>query len=185
LTGRKKPGRRVAIIGAGGIGFDIAEYLTGGRSAGEGGTAEFLAEWGVDTAHAGPGGLADGSSAPPPSAHEVTLIQRKPSRMGRSLGLTTGWVNRAVLPRRGVKMITGANYRRIDDLGLHIVADDEENLVEADSIVICAGQEPARGLFEELSARGIKAHLIGGAYEAVELDAQRTIEQATRLALDF
>jgi 2,4-dienoyl-CoA reductase (NADPH2) len=185
LTGRKRPGRRVAIIGAGGIGFDVAEYLTAGRAAGEGGADEFLAEWGVDRTHAGPGGLADIKSAPPASSHDVTLIQRKPSRMGRGLGLTTGWVNRAVLPRRGVKMFTGAKYLRIDDAGLHILVDDKEMLIEADSIVVCAGQEPARELYDDLSARGIIAHLIGGAHEAVELDAQRAIEQATRLALEF
>ena len=134
--------------------------------------------------HAVPGGLGLAAAAAP-SAHYVTLIQRKPSRMGRTLGLTTGWINRTVLSRRGVKMITGAQYQRIDGSGLHILVDDAEMLIEADSIVVCAGQEPARGLFDDLAARGIKAHLIGGAYEAVELDAQRAIEQATRLALDL
>lgn len=183
LTGRKVPGRRVAIIGAGGIGFDVAEFLTAGRKAGEETNGEFMAEWGVDLSHASAGGLADKASAPPQSAHEVTLIQRKPSRMGRSLGLTTGWVNRAVLPQRGVKMITGATYHRIDDAGLHISSDEEDSLIEADSIVVCAGQEPSRDLYDALAAQGIAAHLIGGAFEAAELDAQRAIEQATRLAL--
>jgi len=185
LSGRAVPGRRVAIIGAGGIGFDVAEYLTAGRSAGEGSTQEFLAEWGVDMTHAGPGGLAEKSSARPKSIHDVTLLQRKPSRMGRSLGLTTGWVNRTVLPQRGVKMIAGVDYQRIDDSGLHISVDGEDKLIEADSIVVCAGQEPSRDLHDALAARGFKAHLIGGAHEAAELDAQRAIEQATRLALDI
>lgn len=185
LTGRAVPGRRVAIIGAGGIGFDVAEYLTAGRSAGEGSTQEFLAEWGVDMAHAGPGGLAEKPSVPRKSTHDVTLLQRKPSRMGRSLGLTTGWVNRTVLPQRGVKMIAGVDYHRIDDSGLHISVNGEDKLIEADSIVVCAGQEPSRGLHDALAVRGIKAHLIGGAHEAAELDAQRAIEQATRLALDI
>lgn len=184
LAGRRKAGKRVAIVGAGGIGFDVAEFLTAGRAVGEATTEEFLAEWGVDTTHSSAGGLGGAGERPRP-AHEVWMLQRKPSRLGRSLGLTTGWVHRAVLPIRGVKMISGAAYRRIDDDGLHITVEDEARTIPADTVVVCAGQEPARGLYDALSGAGVTAHLIGGALEAAELDALRAIEQGTRLALEI
>ena len=182
LSGAKTAGQRVVVVGAGGIGFDVAQYLTARHGVGEETVNEFLAAWGVDVAHRNAGGVAK----PPAAAdtdHAVTMLQRKPARMGRSLGLTTGWVPRTELPRRGVEMITGAAYRLIDDAGLHITVENEERLIAADTIVVCAGQEPDRGLHQALVGKSVRAHLIGGAEEAAELDAMRAIDQGTRLGL--
>jgi 2,4-dienoyl-CoA reductase (NADPH2) len=178
LTGAKPVGARVAIVGAGGIGFDVAEFLTGrgGLDA-----EAFRHEWGVDDAHESAGGLAPGEMAKP--GHAVTLLQRKPTRLGRSLGLTTGWVLRTALPARGVDMIAGATYRVIDDAGLHVTVDGEDRVIEADTVVVCAGQEPASELHAALAALGVGARLIGGAEEAAELDAARAIAQGTEVAM--
>lgn len=116
---------------------------------------------------------------------EVVMLQRKSGRMGRGLGVSTGWVLRLLLAKRKVAQITGVTYRRIDDAGLHIAVEGEERVLPADTIVVCAGQEPARALHDELSARGIEAHVIGGAERAAELDALRAIDQGTRLAYSF
>jgi 2,4-dienoyl-CoA reductase (NADPH2) len=113
------------------------------------------------------------------------MLQRKADRMGRGLGVSTGWILRILLAKRHVAQIAGATYSRIDDDGLHIVVEGAPRLIEADTIVICAGQEPARALYDDLAARGIKAHLIGGAERAAELDAMRAIDQGTRLATTF
>ncbi len=178
LTGAKPVGARVAIVGAGGIGFDVAEFLTGrgGLDA-----DAFRHEWGVDDAHESAGGLAPGEIAKP--GHAVTLLQRKPTRLGRGLGLTTGWVLRTALPARGVDMIAGATYRAIDDAGLHVTVDGEDSVIEADTVVVCAGQEPASELHAALAALGIDARLIGGGEEAAELDAARAIAQGTDVAM--
>ena len=113
------------------------------------------------------------------------MLQRKAGRMGRGLGVSTGWVLRLLLAKRKVAQVTGVTYRRIDDAGLHITVEGEERVVPADTIVICAGQEPERSLYDELIARGVKAHVIGGAERAAELDAMRAIDQGTRLAYSF
>jgi 2,4-dienoyl-CoA reductase (NADPH2) len=206
LDGSRKAGPRVAVIGAGGIGFDIAEFLTSPPQDVAAARAYFQAEWGIDAAIAGRGGLLpsgegggesrrDASpSTPGASPHgvgehgakrQVVMLQRKAERMGRGLGVSTGWVLRLLLARRKVAQIAGASYRRIDDDGLHITVEGEERVVPADTIVVCAGQEPERSLYDALIARGAKAHVIGGAERAAELDAMRAIDQGTRLAYTF
>ncbi|WP_327738684.1 NADPH-dependent 2,4-dienoyl-CoA reductase [Streptomyces nojiriensis] len=173
-------GDRVAVVGAGGIGFDVAEFLT---DSGEGASQDpdvYFRHWGVDTTYAGPGGL----TAPerPATPRQVHLLQRKATKVGKDLGTTTGWIHRAELKHRGVVSVAGAAYDRIDDQGLHITVGGEQHLVPADTVVLCTGQEPRRDLYEALRAAGVEAHLIGGADVAAELDAKRAIKQGTELA---
>jgi 2,4-dienoyl-CoA reductase (NADPH2) len=177
LGGAKTVGRRAAIVGAGGIGFDMALFLS--APAGD----HFLDAWGVDRNGASPGGLVP--PAPETVPREIWLLQRKTTPAGRTLGATTGWALRAELARRGVKILTGVEYRRIDDAGLHILHDGAEKLLEVDHVVLCAGQEPVRTLHDELAARGVRAHLVGGAHVAAELDAFRAIDEGTRVALSL
>ncbi|MGW5401185.1 oxidoreductase [Streptomyces sp. NPDC003952] len=173
-------GERVAVLGAGGIGFDVAEFLT---DSGEGASQDpevYFRHWGVDTAYTGPGGLTAPERPAPP--RRVHLLQRKTTKVGAGLGTTTGWIHRAELKHRGVVSVAGASYDRIDGEGLHITVDGEQRLVPADTVVLCTGQEPRRDLYEALRAAGIEAHLIGGADVAAELDAKRAIRQGTELA---
>ncbi|MCA7901641.1 NADPH-dependent 2,4-dienoyl-CoA reductase [Burkholderia cepacia] len=180
LRDDKAVGRSVAIVGAGGIGFDVAEYLVH-RDGGEQVDADrFFNEWGVDRSYAGAGGL--GRAQPEPAARQVHLLQRKASKIGDGLGKTTGWIHRTALKARGVGMSSAVTYRRIDDEGLHVTIDGVEQALPVDNVVICAGQEPSRELAEQLQAAGCHVHLIGGAYEAAELDAKRAIHQGTTLA---
>jgi 2,4-dienoyl-CoA reductase (NADPH2) len=184
LAGRKTAGARVIILGAGGIGFDVAEYLsTPAAAAGAAEAARFLAEWGVDPTLAGRGGLRQ--AEPAHSPRKIVMLQRKPGRMGRTLGLSTGWALRLALAKRNVMQMSAVSYALIDDAGLHIRLAGEPRLLAADSIVVCAGQEPVRDLYDSLLARGRRPHLIGGAERAAELDAARAIEAGTRLAYDF
>lgn len=173
-------GQHVAIIGAGGIGFDVAEYLTHSGESASLDPARFFAEWGVDTNYAGPGGLA--RPRPEPAPRKVHLLQRKKSKVGDQLGKTTGWIHRAGLKARGVGMSSSVSYQRIDDAGLHVTIDGVAQTLPVDHVVICAGQEPLRELHDALQAAGHKVHLIGGAHEAAELDAKRAIAQGTTLA---
>ncbi|MCJ0874204.1 NADPH-dependent 2,4-dienoyl-CoA reductase [Streptomyces sp. AP-93] len=173
-------GQRVAVLGAGGIGFDVAEFLT---DSGEGASHDpevYFRHWGVDTAYTGPGGLTAPERPAPP--RQVHLLQRKTTKVGAGLGTTTGWIHRAELKHRGVVSVAGAAYDRIDGEGLHITVDGEQRLVPADTVVLCTGQEPRRDLYEALRAAGVEAHLIGGADVAAELDAKRAIRQGTELA---
>ncbi|WP_328302032.1 NADPH-dependent 2,4-dienoyl-CoA reductase [Streptomyces sp. NBC_00435] len=173
-------GERVAVLGAGGIGFDVAEFLT---DSGEGASQDpevYFRHWGVDTAYTGPGGLTAPERPAPP--RQVHLLQRKTTKVGAGLGTTTGWIHRAELKHRGVVSVAGAAYDRIDAEGLHITVGGEQRLVPADTVVLCTGQEPRRDLYEALRAAGIEAHLIGGADVAAELDAKRAIRQGTELA---
>ncbi|TQK52968.1 2,4-dienoyl-CoA reductase [Streptomyces sp. SLBN-118] len=173
-------GERVAVIGAGGIGFDVAEFLTDGGEGASLDAETYFRQWGVDTDYSAPGGLrAPERPKPPRSVH---LLQRKSSKVGAGLGKTTGWIHRTELKHRGVTMTAGATYERIDDEGLHISVDGTTTVLPVDTVVLCAGQEPQRGLYEELSAAGRSVHLIGGADVAAELDAKRAIDQGTRLA---
>ncbi|MGB7479832.1 MAG: NADPH-dependent 2,4-dienoyl-CoA reductase [Burkholderiaceae bacterium] len=178
------PGRRIAIIGAGGIGFDVGEYLLHDRSVRlPVPLAHWLDEWGIDldAREAGAGGLRP-PRLPPPS-REIYLLQRKAGRLGAGLGKTTGWVHRATLQQHGVRMLGGVEYRRIDDAGLHIVHDGSERLLEVDQVVICAGQEALTELMpSEPAAAGPRFHLIGGAKLAAELDAKRAIREGAELA---
>jgi len=190
VEGRREPGRRVAIIGAGGIGFDVAELLTAGEpadghlsdgAADDPAIAAFRDEWGIDAGYGARGGLKPAHEPPPP--RQVWLLQRKQSKVGAGLAKTTGWIRRTLLKRRGVVMIAGVEYDRIDDAGLHFRVDGEPQSLDVDTIVVCAGQEPRRDLVAALEAAGIRPRLIGGADVAVELDAKRAIDQGTRIAL--
>jgi len=180
-------GDRVALIGAGGIGFDMAEFLGHERRAGDATerTASFMREWGVDMTLAHRGGLVPGGGIVPRSRRQIYLLQRKPTPPGRDLGKTTGWIHRMELKRRGVQMIAGVNYERIDGDGLYITTQAGPRLLEVDTVVICAGQEPLAALARELKALGISAHVIGGARLAAELDAKRAIDEGARLAASF
>ncbi|MFI8962837.1 FAD-dependent oxidoreductase [Streptomyces sp. NPDC053493] len=173
-------GERVAILGAGGIGFDVAEFLTDGGEGASQDPETYFRQWGVDTSYETRGGLRTPERPRPP--RQVHLLQRKTSKVGAGLGKTTGWIHRTELKHRGVTMVAGASYERIDDEGLHLTVDGEPQLVPVDTVVLCTGQEPRRGLYEELVAAGRAAHLIGGADVAAELDAKRAIDQGTRLA---
>ncbi|MFJ7496727.1 FAD-dependent oxidoreductase [Streptomyces sp. NPDC097727] len=173
-------GDRVAIIGAGGIGFDVAGFLTDSGDAASLDPEVFFRQWGVDTDYRDRGGLC--APERPQTPRTVHLIQRKNSKVGEGLGRTTGWIHRTELRHRGVTMIPGAAYDRIDDDGLHLTVDGEQRLLPVDTVVLCAGQEPLRELYEELLAAGRPAHLIGGADVAAELDAKRAIRQGTELA---
>ncbi|EAP77827.1 2,4-dienoyl-CoA reductase [Roseovarius nubinhibens ISM] len=180
-------GNRVAIIGAGGIGFDVAEYLTTDDSPTEDLTA-WKEEWGITDPETHRGGLGPEGPQPEEPVRHVTLLQRKAERPGKRLGKTTGWIHRATLRMKDVKMIGGVNYERIDADGLHIShgeARENPTLIEADTIVLCAGQLPERSLADALIAQGITPHIIGGADVAAELDAKRAIDQGTRLAAAF
>ena len=177
-------GPRVAVIGAGGIGFDVAEYLVTGESPTES-LHDWLAEWGVADPDEARGGLAPAGPQPAAPLRQVTLLQRKAEKLGRRLGKTTGWIHRAALQMKGVEMIGGVNYDRIDADGLHVsFGEGHENprLIAADTIVLCAGQVPARRLADALIARGRAVYVIGGADVAAELDAKRAIDQGTRVA---
>lgn len=182
LRDKKPVGRRVAIIGAGGIGFDTAEYLSHSGTPTSLDVAGFLREWGVDTTVEAPGGLAADGPQAPASPRRVWLLQRKPARPGETLGKTTGWIHRTSLKNKGVEMLGGVHYERIDDRGLWVNLNGESRLLEVDNVVICAGQEPQRALVAPLEAQGRCVHLIGGADVAAELDAKRAIAQGARLA---
>ncbi|MFI7086160.1 FAD-dependent oxidoreductase [Streptomyces anulatus] len=173
-------GDRVAIVGAGGIGFDVAEFLTDGGDAASLDSDTFFRQWGVDTSYAERGGLR--APERPRSPRTVHLVQRRTTKVGAGLGRTTGWIHRTELRHRGVEMIAGASYDLIDDEGLHLTVDGERRVLPVDTVVLCAGQEPRRELYEELRAGAVPVHLIGGADVAAELDAKRAIRQGTELA---
>jgi 2,4-dienoyl-CoA reductase (NADPH2) len=171
LSGRVEAGRRVVIIGGGGIAFDVAVYLLERGRNGHLDPGAFRARWGVERP-------PDGETP----AHDIVMVQRTPGRMGKRLGKTTGWVHREVLRRAGVRQVSGVTYERIDDLGLQLIVEGETRLFEADTVIVCAGQTPRRDLHAELQRAGMETHLIGGAREATGLDAERAIDEGTRLA---
>ena len=183
LRDHQPVGRRVAIIGAGGIGFDTAEYLTQHGESASLSPEAFTREWGIDMTLSQRGGLSPRGPAPEPSPREVFLLQRKSSKVGDGLGKTTGWIHRASLAMRGVKMLNGVSYERIDDAGLHVTVKGEAQVLAVDNVIICAGQEPQRELEAPLAALGVPVHRIGGADVAAELDAKRAIQQGTTLGL--
>lgn len=183
LRDKKPVGQRVAIIGAGGIGFDVAEYLSQHGTSSSLDPAAFNREWGIDSQLEQRGGLSAQGPEVAPSPRQIFLLQRKTSKVGEGLGKTTGWIHRTSLAVRGVKMLNSVNYQRIDDEGLHILRAEQESCLPVDTVVICAGQEPRRELQQPLLEMGKTIHLIGGADVAAELDARRAIDQGTRLAM--
>jgi 2,4-dienoyl-CoA reductase (NADPH2) len=182
VRGTRAAGERVAIIGAGGIGFDVAELLTHPGPAHDD-AKTFLDAWGVDTRYAARGGLKSAEERESP--REVFLLQRKTTKVGEDLAKTTGWIRRTLLRRRGVEMLAGVTYERIDDEGLHVRVGGVPRTLGVDTIVVCAGQEPRRELADALSRARVPHTVIGGADVAVELDAKRAIDQGTRVALDL
>ena len=180
LRDRITVGEKVAIIGAGGIGFDTAEYLTHSGESGSLNPEKFYDEWGIDCEYAQAGGIK--AAAVETSPRQVYLLQRKETPVGAGLGKTTGWIHRAGLKQRQVQMLSGVRYDKIDDQGLHITVADKAMLLEVDQVVICAGQVSNTAMFEQLQADGINVHLIGGAKQAGELDAKRAIRQGAELA---
>ena len=184
LRGKAPVGKRVAVIGAGGIGFDVAEFLITDDSPTDDLQA-WLTEWGVADPQDVRGGVAAAGPQPEPPVREVTMLQRKAQKLGKNLGKTTGWIHRAALQMKNVKMIGGVNYERIDADGLHVSygeARENPTLIAVDTIVLCAGQVPERSLADALIAAGRTCHVIGGADVASELDAKRALDQGTRLA---
>ena len=173
-------GARVAIIGAGGIGFDVAEFLVQGAPSPTTDAERWSREWGVDRSYAAPGALT--TPRPEPSLRQVWLLQRSPGKPGARLNKTSGWVHRAALRHKGVTLLGGVGYERIDDAGLHLVVDGQAQCLAVDHVIVCAGQEPNRALADALTPSGIPVHVIGGADVAAELDAKRAIDQGTRLA---
>ncbi|MQR02378.1 NADPH-dependent 2,4-dienoyl-CoA reductase [Glaciimonas soli] len=180
LRDKKPVGKSVAIIGAGGIGFDTAEYLTSEGVSPSVDVRKFLDEWGIDETISNPGGIKKAHVGASP--RKVYLLQRKTSKVGDGLAKTTGWIRRTVLKHKRVEMISGATYERIDDIGLHISIGGVPMVLEVDNIVICAGQDSQRALQQQLASLDINSHLIGGADKALELDAKRAIDQGARLA---
>jgi 2,4-dienoyl-CoA reductase (NADPH2) len=183
LRDKKPVGKTVALIGAGGIGFDTAEFLLHEGTSPSLDQAKFFTEWGVDTTYASAGGLKPAHIEKTP--RKVYLLQRKTSKVGDGLGKTTGWIHRTSLKNRQVEMINGVTYRKVDDAGLHITVGNVDMVLPVDNVVVCAGQDPQRELQAELQAAGVNVHLIGGADVAAELDAKRAIKQGTELALAF
>ena len=183
LYGRVEVGATAAIIGAGGIGFDVAEFLSHGDESPSLDRDAFFREWGIDPTFQARGGIEGIERRLPANPRQLYLLQRKSGKVGAGLGKTTGWIHRISLRDRGVEMLPACVYERIDDEGLHIAINGEQRLLAVDHVVICAGQEPLRELQDDLVAGGQPVHLIGGADVAVELDAKRAIAQGTKLAV--
>nr|WP_043216253.1 NADPH-dependent 2,4-dienoyl-CoA reductase [Pseudomonas alcaligenes] len=183
---RKPVGQKVAVIGAGGIGFDVSEFITHAGEATSLNREAFWKEWGIDTALDARGGIAGIKAEVHPAAREVFLLQRKKSKVGDGLGKTTGWIHRTGLKNKNVQMLNSVEYLKVDDAGLHIrIGEGESQLLPVDTVIVCAGQDPLRELQEGLEAAGQKVHLIGGADVAAELDAKRAINQGSRLAAEL
>lgn len=178
LKHKKPVGKKVAVIGAGGIGFDTSEFLSHGEVSTSTNIPAFMKEWGIDMNFENRGGVEGMQALPEPSPRTIYLLQRKTTKVGAGLGKTTGWAHRAGLMMKGVKLMGGVTYKRIDDEGLHIEVNGEASVLDVDNVVICAGQLPKRDLVEGLN---LPYHLIGGADFAAELDAKRAIDQGTRL----
>ncbi|MEX0364420.1 MAG: FAD-dependent oxidoreductase [Ruegeria sp.] len=185
LRHKVETGKKVAVIGAGGIGFDVSEYLVHEGESPTENLPEWMKEWGVADTEEHRSGLDPKGPQPEAPARAVTLLQRKAEKHGKRLGKTTGWIHRAALKMKDVEFVGGVNYERIDDRGLHVsfgAARENPTVIEADDIILCAGQVPERSLADALEAEGINCHVIGGADVAAELDAKRAIDQGTRLA---
>ena len=179
LSGRKQAGNKVAVIGAGGIGFDVSEYLSVDNPEVAQTVDEFCAEWGIDQSIEAPGGLIKAHDEK--SAREIYMLQRKTSKPGKGLGKTTGWIHRLSLKKKGVKTLTGVSYDKIDDQGLHITIKEQPQVLDVDHVIICAGQVSNKDLYQDQD----NYHIIGGADLAAELDAKRAIKQGTLLGLQL
>ncbi len=182
LKGLKPVGERVAIMGAGGIGFDVADFISHDGPSAALDIGLFAKEWGVDFENHPRGGVTGIEPQVARADREIFLMQRKETAVGKGLGKTTGWTHRLTLARRGVKMLNNIQYLKIDDSGLHILNDNQPDILEVDTIIVCAGQEPLRELYDTLEAKGLSVELVGGAYEAAELDAKAAINQASHMA---
>lgn len=182
IKGSKPVGQKVAIMGAGGIGFDVAELILHKGVSAAMDRNVFAREWGIDFENHPRGGVTGVTPVVEKNDKEVYLLQRKDTPVGRGLGKTTGWTHKISLARRGVKMMNGVDYQRIDDRGLHLLINNQPKLLEVDTIIVCAGQLPLRTLYDELENSGMSVKLVGGAYEAAELDAKAAINQACYLA---
>lgn len=183
LRDKKPVGKSVAVIGAGGIGFDISEYLV--HNKGEIPSLDLALwqkEWGIDNTITAPGGLAVKGKQPTPPARQIYLCQRKTSKVGAGLGKTSGWVHRTTLLDKKVEMIAGVSYDKVDDAGLHITVNGQTKVLKVDNVIVCAGQNPRRDIYDQLVAAGFTTHIIGGADVAAELDAKRAIRQGSELA---
>jgi len=185
LKDKKEVGKKVAIIGAGGIGFDVAEYITHKGESSSLNVAKFLDEWGIDHNNEARGGIEGIEPKVEPSPREVFLMQRKETKVGAKLGKTTGWIHRLTLKHKDVKMINGITYDKISDKGLHITRKDKAEIMDVDTIILCAGQLSRRDLLEPLEKLGKKPILIGGADFASELDAKRAIKQGSEVAAEL
>jgi 2,4-dienoyl-CoA reductase (NADPH2) len=183
LRDKKTVGKRVALIGAGGIGFDVAEFLAQEGESPSLNTAEFMKEWGVDMTYQNAGAVT--KPQPDSSPRTIYLLQRTQGKIGAKLGKTTGWIHRSSLKMKKVVTLDGVQYDKIDDKGLHITMNGKSEILEVDNIILCAGQEPLNALLEPLKQAGISTHIIGGAFEALELDAKRAIEQGSKLAAEI
>lgn len=182
---RKPVGKRVAVIGAGGIGFDVSEYLAHEGESTALNIDAWLKEWGIDKTLEARSGIENIQSEIHPSPREIFMFKRSKGKFGGNLGKTTGWIHRSTLKKKNVQFINEVQYTKIDDEGLHYSQNDEQKILEVDTIIICAGQLPFKELLEPLQAKGIKVHVIGGADVAAELDAKRAINQACRLAAEI
>lgn len=185
LQDKAEVGNKVVIIGGGGIGFDVAEYLSHSAPSEADPKKLFLKEWGIDPELKVRGGVEGITADPDLSPREVTILQRTKGKPGKKLGKTTGWIHRAILDKRGVKAMGSAQYVKVDDDGFHVIIDGTPQVLEVDNVIVCAGQESLRDLYDPLSEAGKSVHLIGGAKEATELDAKNAIDQAVRLAAEI
>jgi 2,4-dienoyl-CoA reductase (NADPH2) len=176
ISGAVPIGKRVAVVGAGGIGVDVSVFLTHTEED----LDEWMSHWGVGDPAVHPGGITEKKPRTP--AREVYLLQRKETPIGKGLAKTSGWAHRAVLKDSGVHLMPGVTYDRLDDDGLHVTVDGVSQVLDVDHVVVCAGQESVRSLYDDLLLAGVDAHLIGGADVAAELDAKRAIKQGTELA---
>lgn len=185
LYKNKAVGNKVAIVGAGGIGFDMAEFLAHqhGQDSPSMDTTEYMKEWGVDMQYNKGGALTQ--AQPAPSPREIYLLKRSTGKHGKNLGKTTGWIHRSSLKMKEVQMMGNVEYQKVDDAGFHIVRDGNPVVLDVDHVVVCAGQEPLRAMYEELKAKGLSVHLIGGANVAAELDAKKAINEASYLCAEL
>ena len=185
IKGNKPIGKTVAVVGAGGIGFDVTELITHEGPSAATDINVFAREWGIDFDNHPRGGVTGIEPEVAKADREVWMLQRKETKVGRGLGKTTGWTHRLTLSRRGVNMLNSVQYERIDDEGLHVLVDNQPRTLAVDTVIICAGQEPLQELHNELQARGMPSELVGGAYEALELDAKAAIYQASWMASEI